>query len=102
MVSDGSLQDVHDPWSVLVVVHRTEDGARLEGEHPHSKVTARHAVDLRTKVNSGKKLCRDTVRLGDRLVITHHAHLSELRAELREHERLVREARVQLLRQIKS
>jgi hypothetical protein len=37
-----------------VVVNRAEDSSRLEGEHAHSKLAARHAVDLRAKVNSRK------------------------------------------------
>src|ERR1022692_1344469 len=53
-VSDRSLQYVDDAWSVHMVVNRAEDGSRLEGEHTHSKLTPRHALDLSAKVNRCK------------------------------------------------
>ena len=54
MISDRSLQDVDHAWSVDMVMNRAEDGSRLEGEHPHSKLAPCHALDLRAKVNSRK------------------------------------------------
>jgi hypothetical protein len=51
MVSDRSLQDVDDAWSVLVVMDRAEDGPGLEGEHTHSKLPPRDTFDLRAKVD---------------------------------------------------
>jgi len=36
MVSDRSLQYVDDAWSASVVVNRTEDASRLDGDHSHS------------------------------------------------------------------
>src|SRR5437588_11656450 len=53
MVGDRSLQDVNGAWSALVVVNRAEDASRLEGHLTHSKLTPRHALDLRTEI----KLC---------------------------------------------
>ncbi len=77
VISDRSLQYVDDAWSVLMVVNRAEDGSRLEGEHTHSKLTPRHAVDLRAKVNS-RNTCCNTFRLRCRLFIAHRAHLAVL------------------------
>jgi hypothetical protein len=54
MVSDRSLQDVDDAWSVFMVVNRAEDASRLDGHHTHSKLAPGHALDLRAKVNRGK------------------------------------------------
>ena len=45
-----------------VVVHRTEDPSRLEGDPPHSKVEPCHAVELAAKVNRGEQLGRNTLR----------------------------------------
>src|SRR5215211_7632588 len=78
MVSDRSLQDVDDAWSVFVVVNRAEDASRLDGHHPHSKLAPGHALDLRAKVNRCKKLRRNTFRLRCRLFVAHPALLSVL------------------------
>src|SRR5437764_13709499 len=43
VVSDRALQYVDDPRSILVVVHRTESGSRLESEEAHSELAPRHA-----------------------------------------------------------
>jgi hypothetical protein len=78
MVSDRSLQDVDDAWSVVMVVHRAEDASRLDGHHPHSKLAPCHALDLRAKVNRCKYLRRHTVRLRCRLFVAHRALLAVL------------------------
>jgi hypothetical protein len=41
-------------------VNRAEDGSRLEGEHPRSKLAPFHALDLGAEVNRCKYLDRDT------------------------------------------
>jgi transposase len=76
MVSDRSLQDVDDAWSVLMVVHRAEDGSRLHGHHAHAKLAPCHALDLRAEVNRCKYLNRNTFRLRCRLFVAHRALLS--------------------------
>src|SRR5829696_1090434 len=55
VVSDRSLQDVDDPWSVFMVMHRAEDASRLHGHHTHSKLAPGHALDLRAKVNRSSR-----------------------------------------------
>src|SRR5512146_2051819 len=54
MVSDRSLQYVDGARSVLMVVKRADDAARLDGHHAHSKLAPCHALDLRAKVNRGQ------------------------------------------------
>src|SRR4029450_1143319 len=76
MVSDRSLQDVDDAWSVVMVVHRAEHASRLDGHHPHSKLAPCHALDLRAKVNRCKYLRRNTFRLRCRRFVAHRALLS--------------------------
>jgi len=76
MVSDRSLQDEDDAWSVFMVVHRAEDASRLDGHHPHSKLAPCHALDLRAKGNRCKYLRRNTVRLRCRRLVAHRALLS--------------------------
>jgi hypothetical protein len=76
MVSDGSLQDVDDAWSVFMVVYRAEDASRLEGHQTHAKLAPCHALDLRAKVNRCKDLRCHAFRLRRRLFVAHRAHLS--------------------------
>ena len=54
MVCDRSLQYVDDARSVLMVVNRAEDTARLDGDHAHSKLPPHHALDFRAQVHCSK------------------------------------------------
>jgi butyrate kinase len=71
MVGDRSFQYVDHAWPVSVVVDRAEDTTRLDGHHPHSKLAACHALDLRAKVNRCQQIRRDTFRLRCRLFVAH-------------------------------
>ncbi|HEY5900942.1 MAG TPA: hypothetical protein VIU39_00205 [Anaerolineales bacterium] len=51
MVSDRSLKDVDNAWSVYMVVDGANDASRLDGHHTHSKLASCHAFDLKAKVN---------------------------------------------------
>jgi hypothetical protein len=76
MVSDRSLQDVDDAWSVFMVMHRAEDASRLHGHHTHSKLAPCHALDLRAKLNRCQDLRRNTFGLWCRRFVAHRALLS--------------------------
>src|SRR5438046_6584890 len=54
MIGYRSFQYVDGARSAFVVVKRAEDASRLDGHHTHAKLPARHALDLRAKVNSCK------------------------------------------------
>ena len=56
MVGDGSLQHVDGARPALVVVDRTEDTARLDGHHSHSKLTPCHPLDLRAEIDRREEL----------------------------------------------
>jgi hypothetical protein len=80
MVSDRSLQDVDDAWSVFMVMHRAEDASRFHGHHTHSKLAPCHALDLRAKLNRCQYLRRNTFGLRCRRFVAHRALLSVFQA----------------------
>ena len=76
MVSDRSLQDEDDAWSVFMVVHRAEDAARVDRHPTQSKLAPCHALGLRAKGNRCQQLRRNTVGLRCRRFVAHRGLLS--------------------------
>src|SRR4029079_290011 len=74
VVGDRPFADVDHPRPVDVVVHRAEDTAGLDRDHPHPKLAAGHAFDLRPEVDRAEHLGRDPLRLWCR--VSAHCFLS--------------------------
>jgi hypothetical protein len=63
VIRDDTREHVHEAWSILVVVDRTDHAAGFDRHSSDPEVEAGHLWDFNTKVDLIEKLDLDSMRL---------------------------------------